>query len=70
MWSESDRRRNAVDIMKSNIDRDPLGSKLTDSAKQKAAEFAADVWKGNMGNGEASQIGIKHVTESILKENR
>lgn len=65
----NDRELN-IRIMKGNIERDPLGSKLTDSAKQKAAEFAADVWKGNMGNGEASQIGIKHVTESILKENR
>jgi len=60
--------KNAIGIMKGNIERDNVGRTLTPEAQQKAAEFAADVWKGNMGNGEASKIGIKHVTSSILKQ--
>lgn len=70
MWSEKERRANAISIMRGNIDRDDLGSKLTESAKQSAAEFAADAWTGSMGNSDAAQIGIKHVTAHIIKGDR
>lgn len=67
-WSEEDRRENARSIMRGNIERDPVGRKLTPEAKERAVEFAVDVWKGNMGNGEASKIGIKHVTRDVFKD--
>lgn len=67
-WTQKERRDNAVSIMKGNIDRHDLGSKLTPSARNAAAEFAADVWQGNMGNGEAAEIGIRHVTEAVIKQ--
>lgn len=54
-------------IIESNIDRDPVGSKLTPEARREATDFAMGVWKGRMGNGEASNLGIKHVTSRILK---
>jgi hypothetical protein len=41
---------------------------LTESAKQKAAEFGSSVFRGNMGVGEAARIGIQHVTQDILKD--
>ena len=63
-WDErkTDRR-----IMAGNIDRDPIGRQLTPEARARAIEFAVGVWKGNMGNGDASQLGIKHVTSEVLK---
>ena len=66
-WSEEERKENARQIMADNIDRDSVGRKLTPEARNEAIEFAVDVWKGNMGNGEATQLGIKHVTSKILK---
>lgn len=62
-----DERKNRLDIMRANINRDPVGSKLTPEAKERAAEFAADVWAGQMGSGDAARIGIKHVTKDVLK---
>lgn len=56
------------EIMGSNIDRDPVGRKLTPQAREKAIDFAIDVWKGQMGNGEAAKLGIKHVTKDVIKE--
>lgn len=67
MWTEREKRENARQIMAGNIDRDSLGRRLTPEARKQAIEFAVDVWKGNMGNGEASQLGIKHVTSGVLK---
>ena len=69
-WTERERRDNARSIMAGNIDRDSVGRKLTSEAREKAIEFAVDTWKGNMGNGEASQIGIRHATSNVLKENK
>ena len=60
--------KNHRDIIRGNIDRDPVGSKLTETAKQRATDFALKVWDGQMGNGEASDIGIKHVTSETFKE--
>jgi len=69
MWdSKEDRRERALSTMRSNIDRDTVGRRLTPEAKERAAEFAVDVWKGNMGNGEASKIGIKHVTRDVFED--
>jgi len=67
-WSKEERRDNAMRTMRANIDRDTVGRRLTPEAKERAAEFAVDVWKGNMGNGEASKIGIKHVTRDVFKD--
>ena len=69
MWTKEEERENAREIMRGNINRDPVGRKLTPAAREQAVEFAIDVWKGNMGNGEASKIGIKHVTKDIFEEN-
>ncbi len=54
-------------ILRDNIDRDSVGRRLTPEAKERAAEFAVDNWPANTGNGEAAKIGIKHVTDGVLK---
>jgi hypothetical protein len=59
--------RNAREIMRNNIERDPVGRNLTPAAKEAAIDFAVDVWKGDMGNGLASDLGIKAVTHDVLK---
>ncbi len=66
-WTEREKRENARQIMTGNIDRDPVGQQLTPEARTRAIEFAVDVWRGNMGNGEASKLGIKHATSGVLK---
>ena len=66
-WTDEERRENARQIMASNIDRDSIGRQLTPEARKEAIEFAVNAWKGNMGNGEAAQLGIKHVTSKVLK---
>ena len=60
-------RENARQIMASNIEKDSIGRTLTPQAKAEAIEFAVDSWKGNMGNGDAAQIGIRHVTPEIRR---
>ncbi len=67
-WTKKERRESARRIMASNIDRHQTGRKLTPEAREKAIEFAVDAWKGNMGNGTASDLGIKHVTTGVLKD--
>lgn len=62
-----DKYENAKAIMRDQIERDPVGSKLTPQAIERAAEFGADSWVGSMGAGDAAQIGIKHVTKDVLK---
>lgn len=62
------RRENAKSIMRSNIERDQIGRQLTPEARERAVDFAVDAWKGQMGNGTATQLGIKHVTSEILKD--
>jgi hypothetical protein len=59
---------NARRIMRDNIERDPVGARLTDAAKERAVDFAVKTWKGDMGNGQAAQIGIQHVTADILRK--
>jgi hypothetical protein len=63
-----DKNKSNRQILGGNIDRDPVGRKLTPEARERAIDFANEVWKGNMGNGQASKIGIKHVTNNIFKE--
>ena len=55
-------------IIAGNIDRDSVGRKLTPEARERAVNFALDVWKGNMGNGKAAEIDINHVTRDVLKD--
>ncbi len=55
-------------IISDNIKRDPLGKRLTPDAHNKAVDFALKNWPPNAGNGEAAQLGIKHVTSNILKD--
>ncbi len=66
-WTNEERRENARQIMAGNIDRDSIGRQLTPEARKEAIEFAVNSWKGDMGNGEAAQLGIKHVTSKVLK---
>lgn len=67
-WTPAEDHRNAMEIMRGNIRRDPVGRQLTPEAQERAVEFAVSVWKGQMGNGQASQIGIKHVSEGVLRD--
>lgn len=67
VWTEAERKENARMIMANNIDRDPVGRQLTPRAREAAINFAVEVWRGNMGNGEAVQLGIKHVTSEVIK---
>ena len=68
MWNEKQKRENAREIMRGNIDRDPLGSQLAPEARERAVEFAVDAWKGQRGNGDASQLGIQHATQGVIKK--
>lgn len=54
-------------ILRDNITRDSVGSKLTPAATERAVDFAEKVFKGDMGNGRASQLGIQHVTADVFK---
>jgi hypothetical protein len=56
------------EIIADNIDRDSEGSRLTPEARERAINFGLSVWKGNMGNGEAARIGIKHVTSEVYED--
>jgi len=67
-WSDADRRANAREIMAGNIDRHPVGRTLAPEARERAIEFAVDSWRGQMGNGTASDLGIQHVTAGVLKQ--
>jgi hypothetical protein len=64
----SDRPNLNRSIIAGNIDRDPAGRRLTPEARERAIDFGTKVWKGNMGNGTASDLGIKHVTSDVLKD--
>lgn len=55
-------------IIAGNIDRDPVGRKLTPEARERAIDFGTKAWKGNMGNGTASRLGIQHVTSDVFKD--
>jgi hypothetical protein len=55
-------------IIANNIDRDPVGRRLTPQARERAIKFGTEAWKGNMGSGQAAQLGIKHATSDVLKE--
>ncbi len=68
MWSIEEKRENHRRIMRTNIDQHEVGRKLTPEARERAVDFALDVWGGDMGNGEASDIGIKHVTRDVFKK--
>ncbi len=58
------------EIIGGNIDRDPVGRRLTPEAREKAINFAVDNWPANTGNGVATQIGIKHVTSGVFKTDK
>ena len=66
-WTAEEKLKNAQAIIAQNIDGDPLGRQLTRDARARAIDFAVSVWKGNMGNGDAARMGIKHVTADIIK---
>lgn len=55
-------------IIAGNIDRDPVGRELTPQARERAIDFGVSAWKGNMGNGKAAELGIKHATSDVLKD--
>lgn len=54
-------------IIARNIDRDKLGSRLTPAARQTAIDVGMSVFKGQMGNGQASDIGIKAALAQVLR---
>lgn len=62
-WSPQQERRNNEAIMAGNIDRDRVGQTLNAAERERAIQFAADVWKGQMGNGTAAKLGVKHVVD-------
>lgn len=53
-------------IIAGNIDRDPIGRQLTPQARERAIDFGVQAWKGQMGNGQAADIGIRHATSEVL----
>lgn len=55
-------------IIASNIDRDPVGSRLTPEARERAIDFGTKAWKGDMGNGTAANLGIQHATSDVLRD--
>lgn len=55
-------------VIERNVDRDPVGSRLTHEARREAVDFGLRAWRGQMGNGEAAQIGIEHVTSRVFRE--
>ena len=55
------------EIIAGNIDRNPVGRRLTPEARERAIKFGVDAWKGDTGNGKAAQLGIKHATSEVLK---
>ena len=63
-----DRKENAKQIMRRNIESDRVGRTLTPEAKERAVDFAVSVWSDQRGNGDAAKLGIKHVTHDMLKE--
>ena len=68
MWTKEHKERNAKTIIAQNIDRNPVGRKLTPEARERAINFGAKAWTGNIGNGDAARIGIKHVTSDVFTE--
>lgn len=54
-------------IIADNIDKHPVGCQLTPEARAKAIDFGVQAWKGQMGNGIAAELGIKHATSDVLK---
>ena len=65
-----DRDQNAREIVAAHIDKDPVGRRLTHEARQQAINFAADSWKGRLTVRDASQIGIRHVTQGVFKSTK
>lgn len=55
-------------IIAGNVDRDPVGRQLTPEAREAAIDFGLSVFKGQINNGQATEIGIKHVTSHVFKE--
>lgn len=55
-------------IMAAQIDAHPVGQKLTESARARAIDFAADAWRGSVGAGDAARLGIQHVTGDVFKK--
>ena len=55
-------------IIANNIDRDPVGRQLTPEARERAIDFGTSIWKGDMGNGKAADIGIAHATADVFKK--
>jgi hypothetical protein len=54
-------------IIAGNIDRHPEGRRLTPEARERAIDFGTKVWKGDMGNGRAAEIGIEHVKSEVFE---
>lgn len=61
-------RRLGRDILSKNIKNDSVGRNLTPEAHKRALDFAESVYTGNMGNGDAARLGIKHVLADVLKK--
>lgn len=51
-----------------SIDEHKVGRKLTPEARERAIDFAQKVYKGQMGNGKAAEIGIEHVTSEVFED--
>ena len=69
MYHDNDRMKELNrSILADNIDRDSVGRRLTPEARERAINFAVKVFKGDMGNGKASKIGIEHVTSDVFEK--
>lgn len=71
MWMPGDAAFKAKlnrDIITRNVDSHPVGRQLSADARKSAIDHGASVWQGQMGNGAAAEIGIKHATKGALKD--
>ena len=57
-------------IIRKDIERDRVGSRLTEEAKERAVDFAEKTSRdvGGLNFGQLREIGIKHVTNDVFKD--
>jgi len=68
MFHDSDMKRMNRLSHAQDIDRDPVGSRLTPEARERAIDFAEKAFTGNTNRGTAVQLGIQHVTSDVFKK--
>ena len=66
---DSDMKRMQRLGLAGDIDKHPVGSKLTPAAREKAIDFAQKTMTtNNVDYGTATKLGIDHVTSDVFKK--